>query len=158
MSILGLTDSKYVKYIKNIRLISDHLVRTMDHLKVAPTCLHVTLTRPQIPKIDNTNIDRSIATIHSSILGCIRRFVNKGEPFWDKSTNTAAVVLEEYAEQTQICAWLDSQLFFRYERQSFVSSSRMLKYLESKALAKASLQDVEKNPESDEDLNVRSLR
>lgn len=44
----------------------------------------------------------------------------------------------------------------RYERQSFVSSSRMLKYLESKALAKAMLQEgAEKDPDPEVD-DVRS--
>lgn len=44
----------------------------------------------------------------------------------------------------------------RYERQSFVSSSRMLKYLESKALAKAMLhEEAEKEPDPEED--VRSF-
>lgn len=26
-----------------------------------------------IPKVDNTNVDRSVATIHSTVLGCLRR-------------------------------------------------------------------------------------
>ena len=26
-----------------------------------------------IPKVDNTNVDRSVATIHTTVLGCLRR-------------------------------------------------------------------------------------
>lgn len=26
-----------------------------------------------IPKVDNTNVDRSVATIHATLLGCLRR-------------------------------------------------------------------------------------
>lgn len=114
----------------------------------------------QIPKIDNTNIDRSIATIHSCVLGCIRRFVMKNEPFWDKTTNTAAVVLEECVLLLlyYVSVLYGHSFLYRYERQSFVSSSRMLKYLESKALAKAMMQEgADKDPEGDpEDVRENS--
>jgi 2-phosphoglycerate kinase len=110
--------NKYVKYIKNIRVISDYLCRTFD--------------RHLIPKIDNTNIDRSLATIHSIIFCCIRRNVNNREPFWDSRIQQAVMVQQEF------------------EKQAFYSSARMLQYLEMKAQQQAAKIN-EPEPGSDEE-------
>jgi len=111
--------NKYVKYIKNIREISDYLERTMDQYK--------------IPKIDNTNIDRSLATIHAIILACIRNFINNNVPFWNTSKNEAIAVYSEW------------------EKQFFYSSSRMLKYLEWKMRRDAPLDENEELELSEDD-------
>ncbi|KAE8674584.1 P-loop NTPase domain-containing protein LPA1-like protein 1 [Hibiscus syriacus] len=73
--------NKYVKYIRNIRTIQDYLCKQADkHL---------------VPKINNTNVDRSVAVIHATIFSCLRRY-EAGEPLYDPITNTVAVVDEEY--------------------------------------------------------------
>ena len=51
--------NRYVKYIRNIRAIQDYLVRRAD--------------KHCVPQVDNTNVDRSVATIHATVLGCLRR-------------------------------------------------------------------------------------
>ena len=48
-----------------------------------------------VPKVDNTNIDRSIATIHATVLGCLRRRA-AGAPLFDPASGTCKPVLEEY--------------------------------------------------------------
>jgi len=94
--------NKYVKYIKNIRVISDYLCKTGD--------------AHQIPKIDNTNIDRSLATIHTIIFNCIKRVMLNGESFWNNELDVAALVSQEY------------------EKVAFYSSGSMLKMLDKKVI------------------------
>ncbi|GMJ15442.1 hypothetical protein like AT5G60760 [Hibiscus trionum] len=73
--------NKYVKYIKNIRAIQDYLCKRADkHL---------------VPKINNTNVDRSVAAIHAIVFSCFRRR-EAGEPLYDPVTNTVSVVYDEY--------------------------------------------------------------
>lgn len=76
--------NKYVKYIRNIRAIQEYLCNRADkHL---------------VPKINNTNVDRSVAAIHATVFGCLRRR-EAGEAFYDSITNTVSVIEEEYRNQ-----------------------------------------------------------
>ncbi|KAE8692921.1 P-loop NTPase domain-containing protein LPA1-like protein 1 [Hibiscus syriacus] len=76
--------NKYVKYTRNIRTIQDYLCKHADkHL---------------VSKINNTNVDRSVALIHATVFSCLRRR-EAGEPLYDPMTNTVAVVDEEYRNQ-----------------------------------------------------------
>nr|GMD22656.1 P-loop NTPase domain-containing protein LPA1 homolog 2-like [Ipomoea batatas] len=51
-----------------------------------------------VPKINNTNVDRSVAAIHATVFGCLRRR-EAGEKLYDPITNTVPVVDEEYRNQ-----------------------------------------------------------
>lgn len=51
--------NRYVHYLGAIRAIQDHLVQG------ALAC--------RIPTVNNTNVDRSVATIHGTVLACLRR-------------------------------------------------------------------------------------
>lgn len=73
--------NRYIKYLRNIRVIQEYLCKTAD--------------KHSIPKVDNTNVDRSIATIHGTLLGCLRR-KEQGEPLLDPVTKRCRVLLEEY--------------------------------------------------------------
>ncbi|XP_020599611.1 P-loop NTPase domain-containing protein LPA1-like isoform X1 [Phalaenopsis equestris] len=76
--------NKYVKFIKNIRTIQDYLCNRADkHL---------------VPKINNTNVDRSVALIHATIFSCLRRRA-AGESLYDPATNMVPLVDEEYRNQ-----------------------------------------------------------
>ncbi|KAK8966727.1 hypothetical protein KSP40_PGU013098 [Platanthera guangdongensis] len=76
--------NKYVKYIHNIRSIQDYLCNRADkHL---------------VPKINNTNVDRSVAAIHATVFSCLRR-QDAGEKLYDPVTNTAPVIYEEHRNQ-----------------------------------------------------------
>ena len=46
---------RYVRYMDNIRCIQEYLVRKAE--------------KHQVPKVENTNIDRSVGVIHLSIMG-----------------------------------------------------------------------------------------
>ncbi|KAF8395255.1 hypothetical protein HHK36_019197 [Tetracentron sinense] len=76
--------NKYVKYIRNIRTIQDYLCHRADkHL---------------VPKINNTNVDRSVAAIHATVFSCLRRR-EAGEQLYDPTTNTVTLIDEEYRNQ-----------------------------------------------------------
>lgn len=76
--------NRYIKYIQNIRAIQEYLCNRADkHL---------------VPKINNTNVDRSVAAIHATVFSCLRRR-EAGEQLYDPHTNTAAMVDEEYRNQ-----------------------------------------------------------
>lgn len=76
--------NKYVKYIRNIRTIQDYLCNRADkHL---------------VPKINNTNVDRSVAAIHATVFSSLRRR-EAGEQLYDSATNTVSLIYEEYRHQ-----------------------------------------------------------
>lgn len=76
--------NKYVKYIRNIRTIQEYLCKRADkHL---------------IPKINNTNVDKSVAAIHATVFSCLRRR-EAGEQLYDPVSNTVPIIDEEYRNQ-----------------------------------------------------------
>jgi hypothetical protein len=76
--------NRYIKYIRNIRAIQEYLCNRADkHL---------------VPKINNTNVDQSVAAIHATVFSCLRRR-EAGEKLYDLNTNTVALVDEEYRNQ-----------------------------------------------------------
>ncbi|KAK7257684.1 hypothetical protein RIF29_31834 [Crotalaria pallida] len=76
--------NKYVKYIRNIRTIQDYLCKRAEkHL---------------VPKINNTNVDKSVAAIHATVFSSLRRR-EVGEQLYDPVRNTVTVVYEEYRNQ-----------------------------------------------------------
>ncbi|XP_076957608.1 P-loop NTPase domain-containing protein LPA1 homolog 2-like [Bidens hawaiensis] len=76
--------NKYVKYIRNIRTIQEYLCNRADkHL---------------VPKVNNTNVDKSVAAIHATVFSSLRRR-ETGEQLYDSTTNTVSVVNEEYRNQ-----------------------------------------------------------
>ncbi|CAH8362313.1 unnamed protein product [Eruca vesicaria subsp. sativa] len=76
--------NKYVKYIRNIRTIQDYLCKRAEkHL---------------VPKINNTNVDKSVAAIHATVFSCLRRR-EAGEQLYDAITNTVSVIDDEYRNQ-----------------------------------------------------------
>lgn len=53
------TKNRYVRYMRSIRVIQDYLITRAQ--------------RHAVPAVNNTNVDRSVATIHATALGCLRR-------------------------------------------------------------------------------------
>lgn len=93
--------NKYVKYIRNIRTIQEYLCKRADkHL---------------VPKINNTNVDKSVAAIHATVFSCLRRR-EAGEHLYDPITNTVSVVDEEYRNQCTANS-LSSKGMFQLIRQ-----------------------------------------
>ncbi|KAG0627688.1 hypothetical protein M758_2G220600 [Ceratodon purpureus] len=108
MMTLDPAKNKYVKYIKNIRTIQDYLCKGSDkHL---------------IPKINNTNVDKSVAAIHATVFSCLRRREN-GEPLLDRATKTCKVIHQEYTKQFASKALGSKSMFQLIQRKG---SSRNL--------------------------------
>ncbi|XP_043705641.1 P-loop NTPase domain-containing protein LPA1 homolog 2-like [Telopea speciosissima] len=100
--------NKYVKYIRNIRTIQDYLCNRADkHL---------------VPKINNTNVDRSVAAIHATVFSCLHRR-EAGEQLYDPITNTVAVIDEEYRRQNAANSLSSKGMFQLIQRKG---SSRHL--------------------------------
>lgn len=94
--------NKYVKYIRNIRTIQEYLCKRADkHL---------------VPKINNTNVDRSVAAIHATVFSCLRRR-DAGEQLYDPTTNTVTVVDEEYRSQCTANSLSSKGMFQLIQRQ-----------------------------------------
>jgi 2-phosphoglycerate kinase len=62
--------NKYIKHVKSIRIIQKHLI------KKAEAAL--------IPRIDNSNVDKSIGLIHVTIVRCLRQ-LTEGTNIFDAS-------------------------------------------------------------------------
>lgn len=100
--------NKYVKYMRNIRAIQEYLCNRADkHL---------------VPKINNTNVDQSVAAIHATVFSCLRRR-EAGEQLYDPTTNTAPIVYEEYKNQRAANSLSSKGMFQLIQRQG---SSRHL--------------------------------
>ncbi|KAK9791833.1 hypothetical protein WJX73_005551 [Symbiochloris irregularis] len=97
--------NRYVHYLPAIRAIQHHLEQGAASLR--------------IPAVNNTNVDRSVAIIHSTVLACLRRQA-QGAQMLDASTSTVEVVAQEFAI-VMAHSW---------------SSKRMLQLIRRKAEAK----------------------
>ncbi|XP_044372977.1 P-loop NTPase domain-containing protein LPA1 homolog isoform X2 [Triticum aestivum] len=102
------TKNKYVKYINNIRTIQEYLCSRADKYLV--------------PKVNNTNVDRSVASIHATVFSCLRRRAT-GEQLYNPDTNTAAAVNEEYKNQCVANSMSSKGMFKLIQR---LGSSRKL--------------------------------
>lgn len=109
MMTLDPAKNKYVKYIKNIRTIQDYLCKGADK------CL--------IPKVNNTNVDKSVAAIHATVFSCLRRR-EAGEALLDTKTNTVKVIHEEYSKQFNSSALGSKSMFQLIQRRG--SSRNMM--------------------------------
>ncbi|XP_010279555.1 PREDICTED: P-loop NTPase domain-containing protein LPA1 homolog [Nelumbo nucifera] len=94
--------NKYAKYIKNIRTIQDYLCRRADKYLV--------------PKVNNTNVDQSVAAIHSTIFSCLRRR-QMGVSLYDMVTNTVKVINEEYSKHYDANSVSSKGMFRMIQRQ-----------------------------------------
>ncbi|KAE9091117.1 hypothetical protein PF010_g18311 [Phytophthora fragariae] len=74
-------ENKYIKHFDNIRIIQRHLCKHADR------CL--------IPKIDNTNVDRSIATIQSTLVRVLRK-LDRGEKLADEKISKFVMLSREH--------------------------------------------------------------
>lgn len=49
-----------------------------------------------IPRIDNSNIDKSIGLIHATIVRCLRQ-ISEGTPIFDAQRKQATIMYQEFA-------------------------------------------------------------
>jgi 2-phosphoglycerate kinase len=77
-------DPKYNKYIENFENIS---IIHKWNCKKAENYL--------IPRIDNTNVDKGLGIIHSTIIRCMRKFT-EGIPLFDIESKKPTILLQEF--------------------------------------------------------------
>ncbi|KAI9323295.1 hypothetical protein BX666DRAFT_1885396 [Dichotomocladium elegans] len=88
--------NKYIRYFDNIRLIQDHLCREADAW--------------MIPKVDNTNVDRSLAILHMTVLHVLARMRSAHQIYTpDPTTHKFNIVFEEY-EKVHRTTWSSKQM------------------------------------------------
>ena len=58
--------NRYIRYFRQIRAIQDYLA--------------VRSARLLVPRVNNTNVDRSVSTIHATAFGCMRRAAEAAPP------------------------------------------------------------------------------
>ena len=84
------TRNRYVKYFRNIRHIQEYLCKRADKLLV--------------PKVDNTNLDRTLATIHATLVGVLRQLAAH-RPLLHEASGTAAPLHAEHARSLKAQSW-----------------------------------------------------
>ena len=76
--------NRYIKYFRQIRAIQDYLATRASRFLV--------------PRVNNTNVDRSVNTIHATAFGCLRRVAEVAAP---AEVGERAVLLnDEYRRHT----------------------------------------------------------
>ncbi|ETV90486.1 hypothetical protein H310_14729 [Aphanomyces invadans] len=73
--------NKYIKYFDNIRIIQRHLCKHADKLLM--------------PKIDNTNVDRSLVTIQTTLIRVLRKQL-RGDAMVDNATGKFVLLSREH--------------------------------------------------------------
>ncbi|CAN6443485.1 unnamed protein product [Victoria cruziana] len=106
--------NKYVKYISNIRTIQDYLCKRAE--------------KHMVPKVNNTNVDRSVAAIHATIFSCLRKR-QMGIKLYDIATNTVKAVSDEYYKQCDANSVSSKCMFKIIQRQG--SSRRLMAIVNS---------------------------
>ena len=91
---LNPSHNKYLSSFTNIRIIQKYLVSKAEQLL--------------IPCIDNTNVDRSVAAIHSVLLRCMRH-LSAGESLFDL-TSHRAIYMHEELKHSQHEAWSSKRM------------------------------------------------
>lgn len=99
--------NRYVKHFDSIRNIQDMLQQESKKFKV--------------PQVDNTNVDRSLATIHSTVLGSLRRVLVDGLII-DAEGKTCAPVLEEFEAAVE-SSWSSSAVLNQIQRAAVGDST-----------------------------------
>lgn len=73
--------NKYISCFNNIRVIHKHFVKKAE--------------KRLIPRVDNSNVDKSLGIIHSTVIRCLRK-IAKGESLMDEETNKATILSQEF--------------------------------------------------------------
>ena len=78
--------NKYVQNFDSIRCIQKHLTKKADEYL--------------IPKVDNSNVDKSVGLVHRTMVRCLRRIII-GESMYDKENNKALKIYEQFNAVTK---------------------------------------------------------
>ncbi|SAL95029.1 hypothetical protein [Absidia glauca] len=101
--------NKYIHYFDNIRLIQRHLCKAADSLK--------------IPKINNTNVDRSLAIVHTTVINVLSQMKRTGQTsLLDPSSPD---LLHHEFSKVYDATWSSKQMLRRIRENSNRNSTTM---------------------------------
>jgi 2-phosphoglycerate kinase len=126
--------NRYVKHFRNIRAIQDYLAKSAD--------------KHAIPKVDNTNVDRSVATIHATLLGCLRRTARGEAVLAGGPSLTCKLLLEEYL-RCQSATWSGRDMLELIRRKSAAGEAPSPSDLESTAATATAAASTPRGPLSE---------
>jgi hypothetical protein len=78
--------NRYVQYFRQIRMIQDYLVSRA--------------TRHLVPRLNNTNVDRSVDVMHATAFGCMRRAELDEAQLAPEGGGRAVLLQDEFARHT----------------------------------------------------------
>jgi len=78
--------NRYIERFDYIRTIHKYLMRKAE--------------KRLIPRINNTNVDKSLSIVHAVLIKCLRKF-SKGESLLDETKNRATVLFKEFNSVTK---------------------------------------------------------
>ena len=96
--------NRYVKYLESIRTIQQFLRNQAK--------------RVQLPQVDNTNVDRSLAAIHTTVLGALRMRYN-GHELLDEARENCKPLLEIFNESIE-SSWRSSDILKQIKKKGGV--------------------------------------
>lgn len=118
---LDAKDNKYIKYFGNIRMIQSYLCERADLFN--------------IPKIDNTNIDRSLATAHYSVFKSLKKILQSDEILKEKQQELPSASPLYDMEQNRV-----NMSFYTFEER-LVASKNMINGIRKKRDEEQQLKD-----------------
>eukprot|EP01006_Ploeotia_vitrea_P031031 TRINITY_DN63360_c0_g1_i1.p1 TRINITY_DN63360_c0_g1~~TRINITY_DN63360_c0_g1_i1.p1 ORF type:complete len:596 (-),score=29.15 TRINITY_DN63360_c0_g1_i1:287-2074(-) len=124
--------NKYIKYFKNIRTISKTLC---DEAK-----------ERNIPSIDNTNIDRSLATIHYNIFNCIKR-LEDGDSLLDSESNNTKTSIPQPEKYPPYPFWNSKQMLSFIHEKKRPKARKTQKRTSGRSSGDGTLSDPERGGE-----------
>ncbi len=132
--------NKYVECFDKIRIIHKFFVRKAE--------------KSLIPRIDNTNVDKSLGLIHSTIVRCLRKIV-KGESLLDEATNKATILCQEFnAVSRSGLSSTEAQKVIK----SKVNKGEIFKRFFGEAASEAQLVDALAEPPMEEEAGPAGLK
>jgi hypothetical protein len=94
-------NNRYVKYLESIRTIQQFLRNQARRL--------------QLPQVDNTNVDRSLAAIHTTVLGALRMRYN-GHKLLDEAGENCKPLLKIFNDSIE-SSWRSSDILKQIKRK-----------------------------------------
>eukprot|EP01028_Stygiella_incarcerata_P002813 TRINITY_DN1530_c0_g1_i1.p1 TRINITY_DN1530_c0_g1~~TRINITY_DN1530_c0_g1_i1.p1 ORF type:complete len:612 (-),score=193.65 TRINITY_DN1530_c0_g1_i1:1852-3687(-) len=119
--------NRYVKYFRNIRLIQGYICSSAEKVR--------------IPHIDNTNVDRTIAFVHSTTFSFLKHS-SKGEPLLD--TEKRVLQVPTFRLPTSI-PWSGKRMLKRIQkkaRRREMTSERHVTFVEPQTMMEKSGRDA----------------
>ncbi|KAI8099173.1 uncharacterized protein BX664DRAFT_320570 [Halteromyces radiatus] len=95
--------NKYIHYFDNIRLIQRHLCKAADLW--------------MIPKINNTNVDRSLAIVHTTVINVLSRMKRTGETSLLSTPSSPGILHQEFSKVYD-ASWSSKQMLRRIREHS----------------------------------------